>query len=193
MTTPQRRSVRLNRIQEFLRAQPGGYTARELARLTGVTPRSIQRDLLLLQSEAGVPLTENAGRYGILEPERLSPMRLNLQEARALLLATRLFLRYSDEGDPFAASAIGQHWNAIGTVLVASSNGGMVESPVARMTSGIPAASLTSGGAAVNCRQDAAGASGDTAARMRVSEAACRREYHPAIERPYSPFSARAS
>src|SRR5947207_1611448 len=37
-----------------------------------------------------------------------SPMRLNLQEARALLLATRLFLRYSDEGDPFAASAIGQ-------------------------------------------------------------------------------------
>ena len=93
MTTPQRRSVRLNRIQEFLRAQPGGYTARELARLTGVTPRSIQRDLLLLQSEAGVPLTENAGRYGILEPERLSPMRLNLQEARALLLATRLFLR----------------------------------------------------------------------------------------------------
>jgi predicted DNA-binding transcriptional regulator YafY len=108
VTTPQRRSVRLNRIQEFLRAQPGGYTVRELARLTGVTPRSIQRDLLLLQSEAGVPLTESGRRYGVLEPERLSPMHLNLQEARALLLATRLFLRYSDEGDPFAASALRQ-------------------------------------------------------------------------------------
>jgi hypothetical protein len=95
--------------------------------------------------------------------------------------------------DVAVGDRIGQHWNAIGTVLVASSNGGMVESPVARMTSGIPAASLTSGGAAVNSRQDAAGASGDTAARMSVSEAACRREYHPAIQRPYSPFSARAS
>lgn len=108
MTTPQRRSVRLNRLQELLRAQPGGYSARDLARLTGVTQRSIQRDLLVLQSEAGVPLMEDHGRYSILQAERLSPMRLNLQEARALLLATRLFLRYSDEGDPFAASAIRQ-------------------------------------------------------------------------------------
>jgi hypothetical protein len=41
-------------------------------------------------------------------------------------------------------------------------------------------------------RQDAAGASGDTAAHMSVSEAACRREYRPAIRRPYSPFSATA-
>jgi len=106
--TPQRRSVRLNHLQELLRSRKAGFTTTDLARLTGVSVRSIQRDLIVLQSESGVPLGEDRGRYFIVAPERLRPMDLNLQEARALLLATRLFLRYSDEGDPYAASALRQ-------------------------------------------------------------------------------------
>jgi predicted DNA-binding transcriptional regulator YafY len=106
MTTPQRRSVRLKNLEDLFRAEPRGYTARELARLTGVHVRSIQRDLLVLQTEGGVPLMEERGRYFLLPQQRLSPMTLNLQEARALMLATRLFLRYSDERDPFAANAL---------------------------------------------------------------------------------------
>ncbi|HZP56040.1 MAG TPA: WYL domain-containing protein [Dehalococcoidia bacterium] len=104
--TPQRRSVRLNRLDQLLRARPDGYTTRELARLTGVSMRSVQRDLLVLQTESGLPLTENNGRYALMKPERLAPLDLNVQEARALMIATRLFLRYSDEGDPFGASAL---------------------------------------------------------------------------------------
>jgi predicted DNA-binding transcriptional regulator YafY len=106
--TPQRRSVRLNKLQELLRSRKGGFTTAELAGLTGVSVRSIQRDILVLETESGLPLGEDHGRYFILAPERLRPMDLNLQEARALLLATRLFLRYSDEGDPYAASALRQ-------------------------------------------------------------------------------------
>ena len=103
--TPQRRSVRLLELRELFERRRAGYTPRDLARLTGVSVRSIQRDLLVLQTESGVPLAEEHGRYFLPAEERLTPMKLNLQEARALLLATRLFLRYSDEGDPYAASA----------------------------------------------------------------------------------------
>lgn len=104
--TPQRRSVRLIRIQELLRGRRVGYTVAELARLTGVHVRTIQRDLLILQTESGVPLTEERGRYALLQEERLGPVSLTLQEARAVLIATRLFLHYSDEGDPYAAAAL---------------------------------------------------------------------------------------
>lgn len=104
--TPQRRSVRLLRIQELLRGRRAGYTVSEMARMTGVHVRTIQRDLLVLQTESGVPLTEEKGRYALMQEERLGPVSLTLQEARAVLIATRLFLRYSDEGDPYAAAAL---------------------------------------------------------------------------------------
>lgn len=106
--TPQRRSVRLNELTTLFRSRKAGYTTTELARLTGRSVRTIQRDLLVLQTESGVPLAEDHGRYFLAVEERLKPMDLTLQEARALLLATRLFLRYSDEGDPYAASALGK-------------------------------------------------------------------------------------
>ncbi|MEX2225583.1 MAG: transcriptional regulator [Dehalococcoidia bacterium] len=103
---PQRRSVRLAKILELLRGRKAGYTARELADITGRNIRTIQRDINVLQSEMGEPLMEDRGRYALLREERLSPLELTLQQARALFIATRLFLRYSDEGDPFAAEAL---------------------------------------------------------------------------------------
>lgn len=100
------RSARLVRLKELFQGRRAGYTARELAAATGVHVRSIQRDLVLLQSEMGVPLLEDHGRYALMQEERLPPLRLTLQQARALMVATRLFLRYSDEGDPDAAGAL---------------------------------------------------------------------------------------
>ena len=93
-------------IKELLHGRKMGYTVKELAAHTGMHPRSIQRDLLLLQSEDGVPLTEDKGRYALMREDRLEPLDLTLQEGRAMLIATRLFLRYSDEGDPYAAAAL---------------------------------------------------------------------------------------
>jgi proteasome accessory factor B len=103
---PQRRSVRLARILELLRGRKAGYTVQELADITGRHVRTIQRDLHVLESEMGEPLMQERGRYLLLREERLSPLELTLQQARALFIATRLFLRYSDEGDPFAAEAL---------------------------------------------------------------------------------------
>jgi proteasome accessory factor B len=71
-----------------------------------VSVRSIQRDLLVLQWEDGVLLSEDHGRYALVRDERLGPLDLTLQEARAMLIATRLFLRYSDEAEPNATNAL---------------------------------------------------------------------------------------
>lgn len=104
---PMRRSLRLNRIKELFRGRPkAGFTTAELARATGVSQRTLQRDLDVLQTEDGFFLSEKNGRYFLPVEERLRSLDLNLQEARAILIATRLFLRYSDESEPHAAEAL---------------------------------------------------------------------------------------
>jgi len=102
----QTRAARLLRLKELFESRKAGYTAAELARLTGVTVRSIERDLLTLQTDMHVPLMRERGRYWLMEPERLPAVQFTLQQARALLVATRLFLRYSDDGDPDASGAL---------------------------------------------------------------------------------------
>jgi predicted DNA-binding transcriptional regulator YafY len=102
------RSARLVRLKELFQSRRAGYTAKELASMTDVHVRTIQRDLLLLQSEMGMPLLEDDGRYSLMQEERLPSLRLTLQQARALMVATRLFLRYSDDGDPDASGALEQ-------------------------------------------------------------------------------------
>ncbi len=104
--TPHRRSVRLIEIQDLLKSRRLGYTVKEFAAQTGMSTRSIQRDLLVLQTEYVLPLTEDNGRWALMRPERLSPLDISLQEARAILIATRLFLRHSDEGDQHAVTAL---------------------------------------------------------------------------------------
>ncbi len=104
---PMRRSLRLNRIKELFRGRPkAGFTTAELARATGVSQRTMQRDIEVLQREDGFFLDANTGRYSLPVEERLRSLDLNLQEARAILIATRLFLRYSDESEPHAAEAL---------------------------------------------------------------------------------------
>jgi predicted DNA-binding transcriptional regulator YafY len=104
--TPMRRSVRLNRLTDLLRSRRAGMTPHEMARATGVSVRSIQRDIKVLQFEYGLILEEHASRYALAHEERLGPLELTLQEGRAMLIATRLFLRYSDESEPNATNAL---------------------------------------------------------------------------------------
>lgn len=101
-----RRSARLARLQYLLYHAPTGLTVRELADQLAVSPRTIQRDLRTLETELSVPLIEDGRRYGIAESYILPPVSFSLQEARALLLAARLFLRYSDEADPHGVAAL---------------------------------------------------------------------------------------
>ncbi len=107
MSQQVRRSTRLVEIERLLRTRLQGYSVIELADQLGVSVRSIQRDLLDLQSDLNIPLLEADGRYQVMPgTTSLTPVRLTLHEARSIFLATRLFLRYSDERDSDAISAM---------------------------------------------------------------------------------------
>jgi predicted DNA-binding transcriptional regulator YafY len=51
--------------------------------------RTIQRDLLDLQTELGVPVTQEGDRYGILAGYILPPVSFSLEDAMVLFLASR--------------------------------------------------------------------------------------------------------
>lgn len=100
------RAIRLARIQHLLHKNARGLTTRELAQLCGVSVRTIERDVLSLQSDLCVPLTKRGDRYGILDSYLLPPVSFTLYETMALTLAARLVLRQTDESNPHTASAL---------------------------------------------------------------------------------------
>jgi predicted DNA-binding transcriptional regulator YafY len=100
------RAVRLARIQHLLYTHPKGLASRELARLCGVSMRTIQRDLIALQSELKIPLAQNGKYYSILESYVLPPVSLSLYEAMAAFLVLRLALRQTDKENPHIRSTL---------------------------------------------------------------------------------------
>ncbi|MFO8010421.1 MAG: WYL domain-containing transcriptional regulator [Dehalococcoidia bacterium] len=102
------RSIRLTQIQHLLHSSPAGLTTREIAELCGVCVRTVQRDLLSLQADLGIPITQNGDRYGIIDTYVLPPVSFTLNEAMVLALAARLVLRQSDAGNPHVESALGK-------------------------------------------------------------------------------------
>jgi proteasome accessory factor B len=107
MTEQTRRASRLLAIERLIRRFPAGRTVAELASELGYSKRTIQRDIGVLESELGIPLLQVGRRYAILpDAAPLAPIRFTLHEARAVLLAIRLFARHTDQRDPDAVSAI---------------------------------------------------------------------------------------
>lgn len=104
--TGAQRAIRLTRLQHLLHQHPQGLTTHELAQFTGVNVRTIQRDLLDIQSELGVPLTQDGRRYGIVGGYSLPPVFFTLNEAMSLFLASRLALRQTDENNPHMQQAL---------------------------------------------------------------------------------------
>ncbi|HVC33327.1 MAG TPA: WYL domain-containing protein [Chloroflexota bacterium] len=103
------RAARLRQILYLLTVHPDGLTAHTLAGYTGVHVRSIQRDLLALQTdEPRAPLVYAKRRWSLL-PGRLldvTRLELTLAEAVALYLAARLLDRASDEANRHVASLL---------------------------------------------------------------------------------------
>lgn len=100
------RSIRLAQLQQFLHRNPKGLTTQELAKLCGVCVRTVQRDLLDLQTELDVPITQDGKRYGLLGGFALPPVFFSLYEAVALFMVSRLALHQSDENNPHLAGAL---------------------------------------------------------------------------------------
>jgi predicted DNA-binding transcriptional regulator YafY len=89
-----------------LHKNPKGLTSNDLAKLCNVCIRTIQRDLIDLQSDLNVPITQDGDRYGILNSYTLPPIFFSLYEAMSLFLTARLTLRETDENNPHMKQAL---------------------------------------------------------------------------------------
>jgi len=103
------RLARLLSVASILYSKGSGETGvpvAEIARLTGMTTRTVYRDINALDEELGVPVFQaGRGRYGIDRKFFLPPLRLSVPEAIVLLLAARLIARWSDQYDAAVVSA----------------------------------------------------------------------------------------
>ncbi|HEX7196930.1 MAG TPA: WYL domain-containing protein [Candidatus Limnocylindria bacterium] len=83
-----------------------GVSVNEIARLTGMTTRTVYRDINALDAELGVPVFQaTRGHYGIDRKFFLPPLHLSVPEAIVLFLASRLIARWSDQYDAAVVSA----------------------------------------------------------------------------------------
>ncbi|HEX5826509.1 MAG TPA: WYL domain-containing protein [Candidatus Limnocylindrales bacterium] len=100
------RLARLLSVLRVLQAHgDAGISPGEIARRTGMSKRSIYRDLKALENEMQVPLWSDKGRWGVQPGAFLPPLRLTLQEAMAVFLSARLVTRYADKYEPALSSA----------------------------------------------------------------------------------------
>ena len=78
----------------------------EIARLTGMTKRTVYRDIRALEDELSIPVFEaGRGRYGIDRKCSCRRCACRCPEAIVLFLAARLIARWSDEYDQVVVSA----------------------------------------------------------------------------------------
>ncbi|HEY6570261.1 MAG TPA: WYL domain-containing protein [Candidatus Limnocylindrales bacterium] len=82
-----------------------GIRPDEIARRTGMSKRTVYRDLRALESELRFPVWSEGGRWGVQPGAFLPPLRLTLTEAMAVFLSARLVTRYADKYEPHLASA----------------------------------------------------------------------------------------
>src|SRR5918998_4890515 len=103
------RLARLLSVASILYSRGSGETGvavSEIAELTGMTTRTVYRDIRALEDELGVPVFQaGRGRYGIDRKFFLPPLRLSVPEAIVLFLASRLIARWSDQYDAAVVSA----------------------------------------------------------------------------------------
>jgi len=103
------RLARLLQVASILYASGSGESgvpASEIARLTGMTTRTVYRDIRALEEELAMPIFQaGKGRYGIEKKYFLPPLHLSVPEAVVFFLASRLIARWSDAYDQAVVSA----------------------------------------------------------------------------------------
>ena len=103
------RLARLLSVASILYARgsgENGVPVSEIAGLTGMTTRTVYRDIKALEDELAMPIFQaGKGRYGIEKKYFLPPLHLSVPEAVVLFLASRLIARWSDAYDQAVVSA----------------------------------------------------------------------------------------
>ena len=93
------RAARYLKIAMILHEHPDGISAQALADRIGVSKRTVYRDVLAMDMDAGLPIWNDGGRYGLEGGAFLPPLALTLHEATTLFLAARMLAKASDEHD----------------------------------------------------------------------------------------------
>jgi predicted DNA-binding transcriptional regulator YafY len=99
------RTARLRQLEELLLLAPDGLSVAELASNLLVNRRTVYRDIDFLSAQ-GVPLWQQAGRFGLNRTRYLATVRLSYQEAIGLVLAGLLLARSLDERNPQVIAAL---------------------------------------------------------------------------------------
>ncbi len=101
------RAARYLKIAQVLHAHgENGISATALAKQVGVSRRTIYRDLDAMDLDAGLPIWNDDGRFGLEADAFLPPLALTLPEAMAFFLAARLLTKATDELDPEIIGAL---------------------------------------------------------------------------------------
>jgi predicted DNA-binding transcriptional regulator YafY len=94
------RAARYLKIAQVLRAHgEAGISAVALADQIGVSRRTVYRDIEAMDLDAGLPIWNDKGKFGLDADAFLPPLALTLHEAMAFFLAARLLTKASDELD----------------------------------------------------------------------------------------------
>ena len=93
------RAARYLKVALILRDHPHGISAQSLADMIGVSKRTVYRDLEAMGLDAGLPIWQHGGRFGLEKEAFLAPLALTLHEATTLFLAARMLAKTSDEHD----------------------------------------------------------------------------------------------
>jgi proteasome accessory factor B len=93
------RAARYLRVAAILHAHPEGISAQDIAGRIGASKRTIYRDLNAMADEAGLPIWQDGGRWGLEQGAFLPPLNLTLHEAMTIFLAARVLAKASDEHD----------------------------------------------------------------------------------------------
>ena len=113
------KAARYVKTAMILHAHPDGMSAHDLAHQVGVSVRTTYRDLEALDQDAGLPLWQKDGRWGLEEGAFLPPLALTLGEAMTLFLAARILARASDEQDTELVGAFVKLASVLPPVLAA--------------------------------------------------------------------------
>ncbi len=105
LSAKQDRLARFYRVLRHLQAHPEGVRVADVARAVGVSRRTAYRDLEDLDLELGLPVWNEAGRWGVDPSAYLPPLSFTLHEAMAVFLSARLMAKFADEYDPELAGA----------------------------------------------------------------------------------------
>jgi proteasome accessory factor B len=94
------RAARYLKIAQVLHAHgQSGISAVALADQVGVSKRTVYRDLEAMDLDAGLPIWNEQGKFGLDADAFLPPLALTLHEAMAFFLAARLLTKATDELD----------------------------------------------------------------------------------------------